>query len=262
MKIRTAIAVLILLAFAVAATAATVRVSESNYAALGWTKTLKTGAETGQAVTFMARTDTVPAGVQGVQCSPKKSTTAGLSWAGLGMDAFQGRMVSSITVFKLRTNGFEGDGTAWEPPSVYLGLSKDGTNQRSLRYLPYASTSRGTSWNYYEYDLMSPTSKWYSKIDGTIKTGWAGVLGVSATLQFDNTVTTPLPGGNSFNVFNGCSQNGEIAYGSSARGMVDWVEIGFAGEESTIYDFVVPEPGSLLALATGLIGFIGLRKRF
>jgi hypothetical protein len=110
--------------------------------------------------------------------------------------------------------------------------------------------------------LLSPTAKWYSKIDGTIKTGWSQVLAISATLQFDSTVTTSVPGSNVFNVFNGCSQNGEIGYGSSARGMIDWVEIGFSGEESTIFDFVVPEPGSILALATGLIGFIGLRRRF
>ena len=94
MKIRTAIAVLILLAFAVAATAATVRVSNSNYTALGWKKTLVTGAEIGQSVTFDMRTNTIPPNVEEIVCNPKKSTTAGLSWAGLGMDAFQGRTAS------------------------------------------------------------------------------------------------------------------------------------------------------------------------
>lgn len=259
MKIRLALAVLVVLALAATtAYAATVRISEGNFATEDWTRTLVTGAETGQSCNF--RTDGTPA-TQGVHPSPKKSASNQLSWAGLGMNAFDGRKLSTITTFKIRVMGYEGDGTAWEPPSIYIQASKDGLNQRNCRFLPYASYGRSGIGAYTTYDMIGASAKWFNMIDATVKT-WSGYLASYPNAQFDSSVTTALPGGKTFNVMDGCAINQEIQYGSSARGTVDWVEIGFAGEEPTVFDFVVPEPGSILALATGLIGFIGLRKRF
>jgi len=52
------------------------------------------------------------------------------------------------------------------------------------------------------------------------------------------------------------------AYSDSARGLVDWFEVGVDGVTTRYYLNEVPEPGSILALAAGLVGFIGLRRRF
>lgn len=269
MKIRVALAILVVLAFTIttayAAPTTTIRISGGNYVDLGWKKTLKTGPEAGQAVDFKSRGDTVPAGVEGIEISPKKSESNNLAWAGLSAQLFEGRWINEITALRIRTNGFEGDGGSWEPPSLYLGLTNvAGTGNRSLRALPYATFGRGTSWTYYEYDLLNPNTKWLCYIDAVVYTGFAGVQATWGNLRFApaSLIGTSLPSGQNFNVFNGAALNQEIAYGSSARGMVDWVEIGFAGGEVVRYDFVVPEPGTLAALATGLIGFIGLRRRF
>lgn len=260
MKIRVALAVLVLLAFAAAAGAVDVRISNSNYTNLGWTKTLKAGPETGQAVNFEMRTTTTPPNVEAITCSPKKSATNSLAWAGLSTNLFDGKAINTINHFRIRTAGFEGDGSSWEPPSIYLQISKDGLNQRNVRFLPYASYGRGTAWTFYEYDLIGANAKWFCMIDGVVRT-WSSVLSTWPAAIFDSTVTTPLPSGQVFNVFNGCAINSEVTYGSSARGMVDWVEIGFTDGSFYKFDFVVPEPGSLIALAAGLVGFIGLRRR-
>lgn len=102
MKIRVALAILLVLAFTITtAYAATIRVSNANYVNLGWKKTLKTGAETGQAVSFDQRSTTVPPYVQEIVCSPKKSATNLLSWAGLSLQCFEGKFLSDVTVFKI-----------------------------------------------------------------------------------------------------------------------------------------------------------------
>lgn len=266
MKIRVVLAALVLLAFATAASAVEVRISQSNYANLGWKITLRDGgAEPGQAVQWQQRTTTVPPGVEGLHCSPKKSLPNQLSWAGLSAQLFEGVWINDITHLKIRTAGFEGDGTSWEPPSLYLGLTNvAGTGNRSIRALPYASFGRGTAWTYYEYDLLSPNTKWFCYIDAVVYTGFAGVQGKWGNLRFAPASLlqgSQIWSGQNFNVFDGCALNQEITYGSSARGMVDWVEIGFSDGSFYKFDFVVPEPGSMLALAAGLVGFIGLRRR-
>jgi hypothetical protein len=248
------------LALSAVALADTIVVGEHNYAALGWTITVKAGPEGPGYVKFRARGDTIPPLVEGIECAPRKSLANNLAWAGLSTNMFDGIALSTITHFKIRTAGFEGDGSAWEPPSVYLQISKDGTNQRNIRFLPYASYGRGTNWTFYEYDLIGPNAKWFCMIDAKVRT-WAEVLTAWPAAIFDSTVTTPLPSGQVFNIFDGCAINEEVKYGSSARGMVDWVEIGFSNGTFYRFDFVVPEPGSIFALTTGLIGLIGFARR-
>ena len=86
MRLKIAIAILCLLVLTMAsAYAATIRVSQLNMGTLGWKITTKNGgAESGQLVDFENwRTNTVPPTVEALMCSPKKSQSNQLGWAGL-----------------------------------------------------------------------------------------------------------------------------------------------------------------------------------
>lgn len=271
MKIRIALAVLVVLALAATtAYAATERVSESNFAANGWTRTIVNGGlQSGAACGFRSDSNTVPAYVEGLHPSPKSSDSTHLSWAGLGKNIVaNGTKLSTVTYLRIRTAGWEGDGASWEAPSICLNTYKDaGLNPRVIRFLPYRSyggrpTSPDATPDFVEYDAMSASAQWYNQGDGSIKTGWANVLAINAGMNFySNPAGTVLPGNMQLNAFSGALQSNDVPFASSARGTIDWIDIGFAGVGTTRYDFVIPEPGSLLALATGLIGFLGLRKR-
>jgi hypothetical protein len=262
MKIRIALAILVVLVFAATtAYAATVRVSESNYAALGWTKALRNGgAEGGQSCNFRRDSGTDPAYVEGVQPICKKCNSTSLSWASIGMsDSLSGVALSTITYLRIRTSAWEGDGSSYEPASIYIMATKsDGVNSRNIQALPWQTFGRGTLKKFYEYDLLN--CNWIDSSTAAIRS-WSAYLTAFPGAMF-HTGTFNIPGNQLFNVFQGATLNENTKYCSSARGTFDWVDIGFAGGEVTRFDFVVPEPGSILALATGLIGFLGLRKRF
>ena len=241
MRVKIAIAILCLFAFTVvAAYAETVKITEGNYVALGWKKTTKVGPEPGQSVTFMQRADTSPGYVPGLQTSPKKSETNNRAWAGLSTMIAPGTLLSTVNHFRVRTAGFEGDGAEWEPPSIYVGVTRDGTNARNLRALPYATFGRASSWTFYEYDLLN--TKWICNVATTPVKTWSEWPTLYPNLQFSTEAQcSGIPSSQNFNAFSGVAINEEVKYGSSVRGMIDWVEIGFTDGAFYKFDFAVSE---------------------
>jgi len=260
MRFKIVIAILCILAFTAAtAYAATVRISNSNYAGLGWVKgTRNGGAESGQGVSFRMDLSTTPSYVEGAQPMCKKCSSTSLSWASIGKNFTAGTLLSTITTLKIRTSGWEGDGSSWEPASIYIGCTKDGTNSRNIQALPWATYGRGTAKQFYEYNLLG-NCKWIDSSTAAIRT-WTSTMATFTSLQF-GFGTFLVPGSQNFNVFQGATLNENTKYCSSARGTFDWVEIGFANGDDYIYDFVVPEPSSILALFTGVVGLVALRRR-
>lgn len=257
MKLKIVMAVVCLFAMCTMASADTQRISESNFTALGWTETLISGRETGQFVD--------PNTYLGTQCfvfQPKGTPPGG--WAGLSTGMLAGKDLKTVTTFKLRTLGVEGDGTVYQPPTVRLVFDNGAGGMRGVTYLPWVSPNpRGTVWTWYEYDLLAGGS-WEEYVDGYPLLNWtslmakypAAILGTDAQAASEGT-----PGGQSFVVASGARDSHEFAWFSSARGAVDWVEIGFADGSLYTFDFVVPEPGSILALMTGLAGLAAFRRR-
>jgi len=171
MRFKIVIAILCLLAFTAAtAYAATIKISESNFTDLGWKRTLKNGgAEAGQSAAFRRDLGSTPSLVEGVAPTCKKCSSTSLSWASMSMNFPTGTALSTITTFKIRTCGFEGDGTAWEPPSIYLMCTKsDGVNSRNIQALPYATYGRATSWTFNTYDLLG-NCKWIDSSTAAIR---------------------------------------------------------------------------------------------
>lgn len=274
MRVKIAIAILCLLAFTAAtAYATTIRVSDSNYANLGWKKTtiLAAGGEAGQQVGFRGPGQgTLPDNAEGVHPICKKTDSTHFNWASLSMNFANGIQLDTITTLKIRVTGYEGDGTSWEPPSVFLGVTKDGTNSRNLRALPYATYGRGTAKTFYTYDLLG-SCKWQDSSSALVRT-WTSTMAWIPDARLDcqtkawetvtrTGVTWQTPSRNNFEIFEGATMNEDTKYSSSARGTVDWVEIGFADGTNYVFDFVVPEPASFLALLTGALGILAVRRR-
>lgn len=245
MKARILLAVLCLLAFtAVVAYAETINITERNYAALGWTKTTRLSKEGAGYVRLWQRRDTTPPYTPSVELAPRGADSTHFPWAGLSTSMFAGRDAYDITYFHLRTCGFEGDGGSWQPPTVRIVFYNGANGYRSCTYLPWLSNPRGTPWTFYDYDLLDPYSVWEEYIQGYPQSNWFNLMNKYSESRFCTDAEVAYegtPGGQSFMVASGCRDTHEVQYYSSARGQVDYVDIGFA--DGTFYrlDFGVPE---------------------
>jgi hypothetical protein len=265
MKLKICIAIVCLLAFAlVSAHAATVVVSQANYANLGWKMSIKPGSDGKGSLAFSLRSENWENGLMGLA---GKSSTSFCAFSGLSMSLAPGTPLSSITTLRMRS--METQGVLTEPMSVGLGVVVwDDVNSvwvnHNLRPLPYETRGyRGTQWVMEEYDLLG-SMLWLDN-NGGVKKTWTAFLADNPTakLATDAEIDGGIYSGQNFNAFVGemKASAAEYPYGRDQRGQMDWVEIGFGNDEVTRYDFNVPEPSSLLALLSGIAGVVAFRRK-
>ncbi len=267
MKLKIAVTALCLLAcFVAAACAETIKIHEGNYAPLGWKKTIIPGREGPGYVRLWVRGDTTPPYVPGVECAPRGSGSGQFAWAGISTGMLANKDAKQINWFKLRTACYEGDGATFQPPTVRIVFYNGAGGYRSCTYLPWVSPNpRGTTWTFYEYDLLAG-GMWELYISNYPKYNWANLMALYPEARFctDAEVASEgTPGGQSFVVSSGCRDSHEMQFFNSARGMVDWVEIGFT--DGTFYklDFGAPDCAMNNRAATDpIIGTMGNGRYF
>jgi len=263
MKMRIAVLVLCVFALSLsAAYAGTVNMKVADLTTYGWKATAKSSvAEPGASVQDKLNY----AGSNGIQFSPKRSVSNDRAYAAISTSAFQGVAISSITSLSIRTFGAEGDGSAWQPPTFQLWLYKAPTNLslRPIVYLPWTGGNARAPGSWNTYNALT-AGNWYCPWTGATYANWAAVVaGIPEGFISDAAAGANTPTGQAFEVGALPAFNETITYFSSARGTVDWFDVGISGV-TTRYDLgevPVPEPGSILALTMGLVGFVGLRRK-
>lgn len=169
-----------------------------------------------------------------------------------------------------------GDGRAW---GLDLSADKGDGNIRGLAYIPRTLTSA----EYNTWVTINPLTEGYWRNPVSSSTGlfdWAGVKATmlsnssfySGTIAAGETRSYADYKSVSGKTFNFCLGSrvtsaaglGDANYWQSwynSAGFIGSLTIRFAGEsEATTYIFI-PEPGSLAAVAAGLIGLLGICKR-
>lgn len=171
-------------------------------------------------------------------------------------------MINQITALNARIAVIEGD-VNYQAPKFVLKLFKaaDNLSDRTLEWVPFSDGVTRVINTWYTMDALVDGS-WICPNTGATYTTFAAAVAAlpAGVITSANTYWPNLPYGFSIGSNNWVSN--VTQYNDNSRGVCDWFEIGIDGA-TTRYDLAdVPEPGSLLALATGLIGFLGLRKRF
>jgi len=273
MKRFLAITLVLLAVVVSSASAATVKVQPSNMN--GWVQAVETGAT----ASWSDGLDPLKPNY-GTEAVRLYNGSSG-GKAAVGTDAYKGININQISSWTMSVMWDTRQANYGQPPSIEL-ITWTG-QPRHFEFFPWGKTAypagsepwaRGT-WT--TVDLMSPTGYWElaNTSSSDRKGNWAWV--VNRYLSGAQPIYSASLNGAYGESINGVgmsvkigaaiagSGNGEPGNGDANQknlnGFVDWMDITIAGSQ-TKYDFGVPEPGSILALATGLIGFIGLRKRF
>lgn len=264
----------VLLSLALCATAATVNVQPSNMN--GWVEAVQNGG----VISWSDGSDPTKPNYPTPAVRMYNSGTGGK--AVVGTDAYAGALISQISSWTMRVMWDTRQAPYGQPPSIEL-VTWTG-QMRIFEFFPWGKTQYPAgsepwaqhTWNV--VDLLSPTGYWELANTGSTNCfgNWDWVVARyadqtiwSPTLygaevppqQVINAVGLSVKIGPSLQISSNPMPGNTNNNQKNLNGFVDWMDITVAGEQ-TLYDFGVPEPGTLAALATGLIGFFGLRKRF
>ncbi len=245
--------------------AATIGMNVSQLGANGWNTVVKADSDGRGSVT-----DRVQAPSNGLQFTNGDNGKTTKCWAAISTANYAGVAASSITSLKMRVYGTEGDGSGWQPPTFMLAFAKAPTNlsNRYAWWLPWADGTPRAPGTWQEYDAMTD-GQWYIPNTGGRYSTFAAMLaaipaGVLASDAQIATMSADLGAGatgaaHSFNVGHFSYWNEVAAYHDSARGTVDWFELGVSGVTTRFDLNDVPEPGTLIALVAG--GLFCIRRK-
>jgi hypothetical protein len=255
MKIKFVIA-LAILALSASAYAGTVYMPSVSSLAPGWNMSVVADSSGRGSITNKAT-----AGSNGFQFTlGDKDKTSGVRSI-LGTTSYDGVALSSITTLKARVMVIEGDGN-YQAPKFVLKLQKaiDNVSDRTLEWIPFSDGVTRVVNTWFDLDATVDGSWICPNTGATYLTLAAAQAAIPGGLITSSSTYWPLlPYGFSIGSNNWVSN--VSTYNDNSRGVCDWFEVGINGV-NTKYDlYDVPEPGALLALATGLIGFVGLRRR-
>lgn len=197
----------------------------------------------------------------------------------VGTDAYKGINCKQITSWTMRIMWDHRNPDYGQPPSVELLLWSG--QMRAYEFFPFGKTPYAAGSEpiakdtWFTVDLLSSTGVW--ELANTGSTNCFGNWTWLTNRYSTQTIWSQSINGSDSIGINGCGVSIKVgpSYASSnpqpgnggwnqknLDGYVDWMTMTVAGDTTT-YDFgALPEPGSILALAAGLIGMISLRKKF
>lgn len=264
MKIRFVTSMVVCLLMATtAAMAATVNLTMDNLAANGW-KTTATAVY--HSVTNATVTETTNYTTSNFKFyTGAMNTSWQFQWAGISTDAFAGKALSSITSLNIKSFGASGDNPYQFQPSTFtFVVDKGGGNQRCLTWLPWKGTNPRAPGAWNTYDAMT-TGQWLVEETSTYYNSFAAMLATIPNATFELAANLPVDYGyasqQAFNVGNCPLYDNDRAYFTANTSYVDWFEVGVNGVVTKYELGAVPEPSSLAALGTGLLGLLGFARR-
>jgi len=230
---------------------------------------------------------TPPSGSGSLQMLNHYSDTDPLSKIYAGTNNHSGTALADITSLKVWTYVSSRTYPVGQPPMIEL-ITDSGasTQQRVFWFYPWGKSGNQNvqlnTWQ--EWDLMSPNGYW--ELLQTSSSNYFGNWDWVVNRYAGAKLATPQVGdyADGYKVIGGvnylCNETGtslsikigagkavDSRYGAwwqtsaSISAWADMLTIGVSGVE-TVYDFeMVPEPGSIAALAVGLVGLVGLRRR-